>query len=85
MAAAAHFAQRNNGDSCLRLMVEALQQGHALGEFVPLESPAFSATQLAVRQHSACLVRASQWEVRSRWPVAGTTSKACAAKCSATT
>ena len=52
MAAAAHFAQRNNGDSCLRLMVEALQQGHALGEFLPLESRLLPLSFCGVPQHS---------------------------------
>ena len=77
MAAAAHFARRLNDDRCLRLMVEALQLGHTLGEFLPLES-----TRL---RHSACLVRASQWEERSRWLVQDTVSRARTATCSATT
>ena len=88
IAAAAHFVQVNGGndgnDGCLRLLIKALQRGHALGQSLPLSAVRFRHSP-CVPPHLAHLVRVSQWERRSRWPRADTGSKACVAACSATT
>ena len=51
-------------------MVEALQRGHELGELLRLNQTFYRtfyhSAPRAVPQHSACLVRASQWEAQSR-------------------
>ena len=87
IAAAAHFAQINGGndgnDGCLRLLIKALQRGHALGQSLPLSAVRFRHSP-CVPPHLAHLVRVSQWERRSRWPRADTGSKACVAACTAT-